>query len=513
MTQVVNKNFFDKICSDRQQLKFLTWGLLSGTSIVLHRGYLEMALGAYLLTQEKFIGSIKPINLNLFYPEGMIDAALKAPFNMFIKGHLWDLAQKVLAATAFYLTSNDSCLPEHFKIRSLAHSFFQKLEASFPVASFLYNFHVIDLTPVFFKFLHFFLDKKSAEEKGENKTVEFCKEVTYQLGKWSQVLWMARLFSVVCVNSDLQKRKSVLCGAIFALISAYVTASQPRPSHLNKLGVLSETFEKIKITDPEGLQKLLTQIQHELNQGNLSIDEKNFFGEYLRTKIGNELSEKIYAKWLKDEIFNQAGFDEHIPLIKGFSSQGVFEKLFISPIPFGDCQYRLEKIRFYILLMGLNLRRLIFKVRLKELNLEQADKIQYFLYFQTLENLQSKFVPEKPTAWDPAKDLRQLYVTWKNIVDLRDKNVVEKISKNLFFKPIFDMLSLIENCSDFSIIYRLRFFFSSLKRWLQGVQRTVSHQPDQDELAKVKLYFQKYSNIPNAATKTFEEIITICQGW
>jgi hypothetical protein len=168
-----------------QAAKILGAGLATLASVFLPRGGQGIALGRYLLAQGASWYIDSPVKLSLFYPSKQVEEVAKNPTRAYLHGHLWDLAHKVLAATAF-LTSSDLLIPGSLKIAVWARVFFS-------------------LVPVVLKLMHWGLDLASIKGRYQNGIIESCKDTAYNQYEMQQIRLAIML---LCLNLRRLDRNS-----------------------------------------------------------------------------------------------------------------------------------------------------------------------------------------------------------------------------------------------------------------------------------------------------------------
>jgi hypothetical protein len=548
-----------KFWPTEQQVKFLGASLAAGISVYLPRGAQEMALGRFLCTVNGGGNArIDDVKLELFYKKDLVDAAQKNRWRTLEKGHLWDLAHKVLAATTFYLTSRYSLvegikvfLPVSLRTSSIAQAAFQTLASSVVSNNFLLRFHILDLTPVVFKIAHFLLDVKSVRDQGRNQRIEYWKEKAYDWEKKTEALWYLRLAIVACgaaggvttilgfifvhvlktvlkvgyfytPNTPWNQIMDLAMAAASGLTASLTSLLQPPPSRLSELKQLSQRIDANNGASAE-LEAIFKDLKTARQQGNLGWDEFDHVCGVMQIKLEKILSEQIYPAWMGQHLIHLS-LSEEAEIRKIHGPEGIFEKLCENP-----SQSRLERMRFFTMLLCVNLRRLRIKVEEQTVTPVHAEQIQNCLYFQTLSNILGKIGEMDLMICNIGQIILSNYRKLKKLHYANDQQVKEAIDKDPFFKPIFEMLPLIKKMPEYSLSSPLQLFFCSLTTYLEknpSIVPAIEYAHESDSQARqdrnvntaqrdqaFNTHFQCYSHTPDAASKTFDDIVTLCQSW
>jgi hypothetical protein len=454
-------------------------GLTALASTFLSRDSQGIALGRYLLAQGKSQNVNSPINLSLFYPREKVEEVAKNPARAYLNGHLWDLAHKVLAATAFYLTFRYSLIPESLKTAAWARVFFS-------------------LAPVMLKLAHCGLDIKSIKERGQNRIIESCRDTVYKLGKCVEVFYWGRLIVVPLVAAHQFDGLAAFGSLVLSPLGMFAVGesfwSSP-PSHLNGLESSSKAIEKGE-WNPDTLKAVAKDLAAKLGQK----EQAHVHGGIL-DQLEKKLETEIYPEWAKDVPVLAAQQESEVRKIQG--REGVYEEIGVSlkgGLPLEYFQYEMRQIRLAMMLLCLNLRRLDQGSHDGTL----TQKIQNFLYLQAL------YYPiQTITDHENGVERRilQCYRHWKSetsnaLVD--QQQAKEAIAQDLFFEPLRCMLSHMATIGLQKFTPELQDLFQVLENLLLGKDR-----PRSPQVFKTDKTF--YSAVEGAATKTFEEIIEICQ--
>lgn len=474
----------------QQPVKVLGAGLAALAGILLNRGNQGIAIGEYLLAQGESQNVNSPVKLKLFYPEEKIEEIAKNPMRAYLNGHLRDLAHKVLAATAFYLTSSYSLVPESFKTAAWARVFFGN--------NFFVRFHIIDFAPVMLKLAHWCLDLKSIKERGQNGVTEYCKGKIYRLGKCAEVLYFGRLVVVggLAMGNAFQISGNlalvVVLGSMTVACLGWGAASESffslPPSRLNDLESLSKAIEEGEWSS-DALKVATKDLEAKLGR-----EECNHVHSVILTQLEKKLETKIYPEWMQDTVVCVP--EQEVEVRKIHGREGVYEEI---GIPLEHFQYEMQQIRFAMMLLCFNLRRL----DQDSLKYDAAtiQKIQNFLYLQAL------YYPMQLIAdFENGVEDRILYCYrhWKRQIASDQQQIKQAVARDPFFEPLLGMLERMNTIGLQKFTPDLQDLFRILENLLLNI-----NQPRLSQAFKTDKTL--YSTVKGAATKTLEEIVQICQ--
>lgn len=466
-----------------QSVKILGAGLAALASAFLPRGGQGIALASYLLAQGASRNINSPVKLSLFYPSETVEEVAKNPTRAYLHGHLWDLAHKVLAATAFYLTFH-SLIPGSLKVTVWARIFFS-------------------LVPVMLKLTHWGLDLVSIKGRCRSGIIESCKDTAYKLGKCIEMLYWGMMFVVPYVatrqlDGFVKQLGPMLVPALvpFALWECF--DSSP-PSRLNELQSSSSAIEKGS-WNLEDLEAIAKDLAAKLNR-----EEQTHVHNSILAQLEKKLEIEIYPQWTGN-TFPSVAQQEEIRRIQG--RDGFYDLISISlggrlfPDYF---QYEMQQIRLSMMLLCLNLRRLDRDSA--KYDKSTVQKIQRFLYLQALYYPFQQMVDFENGV---ERRILQCYHGWKgqnpsaNLTTSDQQQAKEAIAQDTFFDPLRHMLPHITAIGLEKFIPELQDLFHVLENLLLS----KNHQRTPQIFRTDKTL---YSKIESATTKTLEEIIQICQ--
>jgi hypothetical protein len=461
-----------------QSFKVLGAGLAALGSIFLPRGGQGIALGNYLLAQGVSRNIDLPVKLSLFYPSEQVQEAAKNPTRAYLHGHLWDLAHKVLAATAFYLTSSYLLVPGGLKVAAWVRVFFS-------------------LVPVVLKLTHWGLDLVSIKGRCRNGIIESCKDTAYKLGKCVEMLYWGSAFVapyvVVRQLDGLAVPITVLLPSLGFFAAQECFFSSP-PSRLNELQSSSKTIEKGE-WNPESLEAVAKDLAVKLNP-----EEQIHVHNDIRAQLEKKLETEIYPQWTETKLVSAA--EQELEIRKILGREGIYEDISIS---LEYDQYEMQQIRLAMMLLCLNLRRLEWDSA--KYDAATMQKIQKFLYLQALyypiqliadfENGVERRILQCYYGWKSQNP-------WKKLTTSDQQQAKKDIAQDPFFEPLRRMLPHM-------IAIGLQKFIPELQDLFLVLENLLLSKDHQRNPQVFKTDKTLYSTVESAATKTFEEVIQICQ--
>lgn len=483
---VISRNWLPS----KQTLIFLGTGLAASVARSMILGDHALALSRYLTLypQAKQENSDNSKLVALFYPQETISFAVNSPLRFLcVEGHLRDLACKVLAATAFYLTSNYSALASmatlllsRLKTTVVAQALIQVAESPRLNSNILLTLHIIDLAPVIVKLINLGLGIASLNAQGQNAIIEAGKSRTAQVGNWLESLWFARLalvafsaagqvypiFSYIIFACIVQSISGVpiiplpignlrniasftFCAyeAVFASLIPFFQRSSPQ--QLEMMSDLSNQIETMQWGSQREWGVLKDQMKKSLRVSERLAEHVNFT---LVNRVGEYLAQ-IYAP-LCNKTFDTFA-DQESALRSIYWAQGNSKFL---QFP----KFKLEQIRFSLMAFMTNLMRLQQQVQDKTVSVEKSLYIRDLLYLQTLHSIKGAVQENDLLCCNIGKDIRTYYKASHQMEMWSDKKVDEEMKKDPFFEPLRNMLSLVVSNENFSGQIQLLFISLSL---------------------------------------------------
>jgi hypothetical protein len=384
-----------------------------------------IALNRYLnlYPKAKQEGTAEARLVALFYPKKEVEKILGAD-------RLRNLICKVLASTAFYLTSNYSVLgaiasgiPGEWKALAVAKTFFQKAADASTKPHFLWTLHIIDLTPVIVHIVSTGLDFANRYTQGKHKVIAVCQQRIEQLGEWLEAIWLTRVIFFASPHAKLWSTGFTI-SAILASVctkmaqTASFQAFFTRPMQLETITDLSQKIHTMKWDSEKSWKKLLAALEQipELGQ---ELKEK------LHTHLENRVTqylETVYDSWCNDTAENVEV--QEMSLRPLFTARGMSRGVYQNPY-----KANLESIRFSLMLP------MIYLIRSKQAD---SEKTQSKLYWQMVKSVRGE------VEGDIRAEIILNYARLHQIYT--EKGVRTAIQKDPFFEPLRTLLIVIFKC-------------------------------------------------------------------
>jgi hypothetical protein len=396
-------------------------GAIAYASLYLPNGRQEIFLGRILGTTNDISDQAVSKGLNLIYAE---EIKTDYPGLLWLKGHLLDLVQKVLAAVCFYLSVQR--LPSYIKTSTVGHAV---LTSSLPL--------MVAAMPVAIKIVHMMLDYASLQ----GVHCQLLVEKAYQYGQLCEACYYSpgapfsflRFSTVYMISSMIFKSCTFFSGlSTFSLAqvgSLFYMHLKSSPSRwflqlfntllvwcLYARGKLSmpyntslfsnDVFNGIKaigawatpgqtaLTLPGNLQKIKDDIRTLQDAGLFFSEGRGKIIKTIENQLRQFLQTQVYTPLTQN---NYTILEQHEQTLRTvFRKMGETEE-FISPR---------ERFLFANMLLCANLHRL---AQIKDLTDSQSLAIQDIICWQVEVTTEGYFLSEEDRKDDFYKDLRALF--------------------------------------------------------------------------------------------------------